>query len=338
VGHDHGNHSEHSDHALSVMSPRAQLMARTMAVDVATADVIRALQAAGIRSILLKGPALARWLYDDRALRPYVDCDLLVSPADLEGAEQVLQDLGFAPGPLDTIAGDWPRHARTWLATRRANVDLHRTFPGIGAPAEQLWAELSARTELMSIAGADAEVLDPAGRALIVALHAAKDGTRVPKVHHDLGHAVDRVSFEVWAEAAELASRLQAEGAFAAGLRMSPDGEVIAQRLELTHDRPTLVALRSRPVPPLAVGLNWLLDEPSWRRRLVVVARKVVPPRAYLREWHPLARRGRVGLIAAYAWRPFWMLWRTGPAIRSLTRARRQVRAESPSPTPRRGV
>ena len=42
-----------------------------------------ALEAAGIPSALLKGPALARTVYPDPALRQSVDIDLLVRPGDV---------------------------------------------------------------------------------------------------------------------------------------------------------------------------------------------------------------------------------------------------------------
>jgi hypothetical protein len=61
-----------------------RLTAHALARDVATAEVVEALRAAGVRSIVLKGPSIARWLYADGQPRPYGDTDLLVSPADLD--------------------------------------------------------------------------------------------------------------------------------------------------------------------------------------------------------------------------------------------------------------
>jgi hypothetical protein len=55
---------------------------------------------AGIQMLVLKGAALAYVLYDDPALRPMRDVDLLVSRADVVRAQQVLGKLGFsAPVP-----------------------------------------------------------------------------------------------------------------------------------------------------------------------------------------------------------------------------------------------
>src|SRR5437667_12114242 len=62
---------------------------RRVAIDVVTAEVSEALRAAGMRCILLKGPALTRWLYPRGEERSYLDVDLLVSEANLARAEKL---------------------------------------------------------------------------------------------------------------------------------------------------------------------------------------------------------------------------------------------------------
>jgi hypothetical protein len=311
--------------------PRVQIVARTMAVDRVTAEVVEAFRAKGIRSILLKGPAVARWLYDEGALRPYLDCDLLVSPGDFDRAERILANLGFRREGLDTIPDDWPKHARAWYREDRGNVDLHRTLFGVGAPDDDLWRLLSGRTERIPVAGSEVEVLTEPGRALVLALHAAKDGSRVPKVRHDLGHALERLGRDVWEEAGRLAARLEASATFAAGLRLLPTGREVAAHLGLPTEVPTAAALRRHGgAPPLAAGMEWLTEEPSLARKAAVVARKIFPPPAFMRAWTPLARRGPLGLAVAYAWRPFWVLWRMVPAWWAWRRARLEARRSRP--------
>ena len=68
---------------------------RTLALDATAARVAKALGERGIRSLLLKGPSLAQWLYGDGPYRDYVDVDLLVSPEDFVGAGKVLTELGL---------------------------------------------------------------------------------------------------------------------------------------------------------------------------------------------------------------------------------------------------
>ena len=312
-------------------SPRAQALGRTLGADRVTAEVVGAFGRAGIRSVLLKGPAIARWLYDDGALRTYMDCDLLVPPDGFHRAEEILEELGFEREGLDAIPGDWPKHARSWRREDGGNVDLHRTLVGVGVADSEVWRILSSDTETMRVGGGDVDVPALSGRALILALHAAKDGPRVPKVRHDLGHALERADLEVWEEAGRLAARLGATPAFGAGLRVLPAGQELAKELHLPPEIPVEAALRRRGgAPPLAVGIEWLAGEPGRKGNIAVVGRKFFPPPRFMRAWTPLARRGPLGLAAAYVWRPFWVLWHLVPALWVWGRARREARRSRP--------
>jgi Uncharacterised nucleotidyltransferase len=306
-------------------SPAEDLAIRTLTVDLLTGRVISRLRQAGIPTILLKGPAIARWLYDEGAARSYVDTDLLLAPDDLPAAERLLASLGYEPEGHGTIPNDWPRHARTWLHADSTNVDLHRTLVGVGVDPAELWKVLSEQTETMRVGGVDVDVLRPPARALVLALHAAKDGGRIAKVRHDLGHAVERLPLDLWEETSALASRLNATSSLAAGLRMTARGEVLAAELRLPSETVMGLALRTTGAPPLAVGIDWLFTAAGTKRKLLLVARKLVPPPTFLRAWTPLARRGRLGLAAAYVWRPVWVIWRSGPALWAWWQARRKV-------------
>ncbi len=57
--------------------------------------VIEALEAEGIRVILLKGPALARTVYPAAAMRQGSDIDLLISYEDIKRCERVMAALGY---------------------------------------------------------------------------------------------------------------------------------------------------------------------------------------------------------------------------------------------------
>lgn len=315
--------------AASRLPPATASAIRGLQLDRASAEAVTALRRAGIPSILLKGPCLARWLYDHESERPYVDADLLVPPSRFEAAESVLTGLGFRRIGLESIRGDWPRHA---VALQRVHdtVDLHRTLVGVAVDDEVLWRELSTRTEPMAVGGADVAVPAPHVRALIVGLHAAKDAGRAPKTIEDLGRAVRWVPYGTWERAAELAGVLGARGALAAGLRRVEGGRELADRLGLVDPPPFEVAIRQRRVPPLATGVAWLLQPGSWRAKAVLVLRKLLPPPAFVRAWSPLARRGRLGLALAYAWRPVWVVARAGPALVAVLRARRASRRGSP--------
>lgn len=300
---------------------------RLLEIDRVTAEVVEAFRGVGIRSILLKGPALARWLYHGSE-RAYVDTDLLVADDRIDTAVEVLMGIGFRRSALD-LRDDWPRHALVFLRAG-VSVDLHRTLVGANVAPAALWREISDLTTTMSVGGTDVEVLRPPARALLVALHAAKDGGRVVKVDRDLERALDRVPFETWMQSAELARRIGATEALAAGLRRVDDGAALAERLALPTSLTPEVAMRTRHVPPLATGINWLITSRGVRGKASLVLRKLFPPPDFLRAWKPLARRGRLGLAAAYAWRPVWVAWHSGPAALAVARAHRRTRDRTP--------
>ncbi|MDX6664460.1 MAG: putative nucleotidyltransferase, partial [Solirubrobacteraceae bacterium] len=59
--------------------PSLVAAARALVVDRATAEAAGAMSAAGVPVVLLKGPAIAQWLYDPCEQRGYSDADLLVA-------------------------------------------------------------------------------------------------------------------------------------------------------------------------------------------------------------------------------------------------------------------
>ncbi len=293
---------------------------RTLRIDAASAEVFAAFRDEGVPSILLKGPSVARWIYE-KASRTYEDCDLLVRESDLPHAENVLRSLGFERRGLDSIPNDWPKHAAVY---RRGDVtvDLHRTLLGVGAGTDLLWDALAPHRESMRVGGANVDVLDPAGRALVLGLHAAKDGGRAEKPLRDLQRALSVLPDEVWRDAAAIAFQVGAVEALAAGLRRTRGGREVASRLRLSRRVSPEMALREEAAPPLSVGIDWLLRSRGASSRASLVFRKLVPPPGFMRDWSPLARRGSMGLALAYAWRPLWVLWKIVPALGAVIHAR----------------
>ena len=303
----------------------ALITAANLRVDAATAEVLRAFEAAGVQSILLKGASVTRWLSTAESPRGYLDCDLLVRPADLTAAERVLSELGFHP-ILDEreMPTWWREHAMAWSReSDGASVDPHRTLVGVGVDPDQLWLTLAMHTEALKVGKYDARALTVPGRAFHLALHAAQHGAIWSRVLLDLDSAVSAAGEETWAAAAVLAESLQATAAFAAGLRLIPSGRVLADRLGLPADLPTDVAIRADTAPPVALGLDQLARAKGLRARFAILWHKLVPPTTFMRHWSPQARRGRLGLVLAYLRRPFWLLARLPTGFRAWWRARR---------------
>jgi hypothetical protein len=298
--------------------------AGSLTLDSVAANVIAALRRFGIRSVLLRGPAIAQWLYDDGTPRPYSDIDLLVPPSELEAAERVLADLGFVQHSLEVaLPAERPQHAHTWeLAS--VMVDLHRTLIGIAVAPEEVWAELGSGTNSMTVAGIETEVLPPPALSLVVALHAAHQGAEFEKPLQDLERALERASPEVWEEAAALAAALEATPAFATGLRLLPTGEAVAARLGLPLEHWRRGDAEGGKAWHLARTLGWLVETPGLGAKLRFLAPRLFPTSAVMRSRMPLARRGRLGLLLAYPWRIVLLSRSVLPAFRTLRGIRRR--------------
>ena len=163
-----------------------------------------ALQAAGLRALLLKGPALALQTTGQAWSRGGGDVDLLVAPTDLPAAVAVLTELGFRgpPGhfPRD-LTSFWGRYARwashelslwregsPWLDLHWALCTPRARLPGF----EALWRE----REVVTLNGRSVPTLSRRHAFLHGCLHAASDQWM------DLRHLLDL---------ARLASALPAE-------------------------------------------------------------------------------------------------------------------------------
>ncbi|MGD9582398.1 MAG: nucleotidyltransferase family protein [Lysobacterales bacterium] len=101
---------------------------RSLLLEAETRRVVAALNAAGYPLLLLKGSALAWWLYPAPGLRTCNDIDLLVAPAHAQQAREVLAGLGYDPaGP--PLAGDLCSFQTTLSPSDRTRprleVDLH---------------------------------------------------------------------------------------------------------------------------------------------------------------------------------------------------------------------
>jgi hypothetical protein len=287
---------------LVTKGPSANLLeaAQALALDAATSTVVKGLRARGIDCVLLRGPAIARRLYP-RGGRTYVDADVLVEPRRLPDAEATLSELGFREAAIEAaLPGTRPGHAHTWLGASGRVIDLHRTLIGTNAPPDQVWAALRNGAEPLELEGVEVLIPSPAGLAFVVALHAAHHADQAPQPLHDLGLALDLVPPAAWHEAEQLARRLQATGAFVAGLQLDPRGKAELGRLGLaTADeaRPPLAGGRSFHV---AQGIALLRATPGKRAKVAFLRERLLPSPRTMQRRSPLARRGAAGLTAAY--------------------------------------
>jgi len=290
-----------------------------LAVETLAVEVTAAFERFGISTIVLKGPSIIRWLYPARTDRFSVDVDLLVAPADLERAEGALAQIGFQP--FEPRRDD--KHARSWTRAGEAiPVDLHRSLVGIAIDDETAWDVLFGVTERLKLRGATLSVLQPHARALHLALHAAQETPYKEQALRDLGRGLEILQPDIWRQARALAVQLGALAGLGAGLRLLPEGEIVARELQLPSRVTAEIALRASGAPDLSLGMNRLLEIHGARARAGYVVSRAFPSPAAMRAWSPLARRGGVGLGAAYLWRLPWLATRLVPALRAVRNAR----------------
>jgi hypothetical protein len=291
--------------------PSARLLnaARNLAVDRVTAEVVAALDAAGIPSILLKGPSIARWLYPEGGRR-YCDTDLLVQASDRPRAVDVLGAMGFT----DRLQGFHPfeRSAMPTAATsfvrapsvgdgRGGDVDLHRNLPSLSTPDDVLWEVLNTHVTTLEVGGRPVRVLDHTGVALHVVLHAVQEGFRL-HTEEDLRRAVATLSLSEWEAVAALAERLGVANVVGRGLRHHPAGVDIADRLGLpqlvVEESPYRWALLGGPRG--VTSLEMVREAQTWTERLRLARWAIVPSAAKVRYVYAMPDAGRGSTIRGY--------------------------------------
>lgn len=301
----------------------ASNFALTAEVDALTAEVAGAFGREGIETLVLKGPVLAKWLYQGE-LRPYVDSDLMVAPESRARAVGVLERLGFVeqcpwmPTPLSLDPGG------TAFGRSGPMVDLHCQLPGLDGDPNAIWDRLIASAERQVIGGVELRVPDRDTVLLHVALHAAHHANLVDsKPLEDLRRALARVEKSKWSSALELAHAYRGVPAFAAGLQLVPEGEEMARRLDLGEVRSLQHEIRGED-NVIAEELYALLSaDAGIRQKLAIAASDIFPRPHYMRWRSPLARRGKLGLAGAYLWRAIWVIGHAPSAIHTLWRIQR---------------
>jgi hypothetical protein len=313
---------------ITVTTPAADAALRSLELDRQAALTVQALKDAGVPSLLLKGPAVARWLYFPGATRPVSDVDLLVPTSHWDTAAEVLRARGMSP------RGEAPEYAAMWdpPVAGDLSVDLHRSFHFVAVSPERCWRILHGHAETATLAGEAVTVPSRAALAVLVALHAVADG-HGSRTLAELAMAIEQENLATWRAAAELAAELGAVDAFAAGLRAVAGGGVIAGRLLLPSVSRVDIEL-ALEATPYTDGLVRLSRATSWSEFVRSLLRELVPSAAVMRvPRYPFAQAGPAGLAVSYALRPFIVAARFPPAWRAWRRARIRSGLAGTSPT-----
>jgi hypothetical protein len=162
------------EHVAELFARHREAMVGALVIEQRLLRLAAAFDAAGVRAVVLKGPAVAHAVYADPSMRPFGDLDLLVATSDWRGACAVLESEGYRRDLPEPRRGFDERFgkAATHSDESGIQVDLHRTL--VLGPFG-LWldpAELLRHTEAFELGGRRLERLDRTGLLVNAALHA----------------------------------------------------------------------------------------------------------------------------------------------------------------------
>lgn len=176
--------------------------------------IARALDAAGIRHVFIKGIALSIQLYGDPVARGGRDIDLLVERERTRDAEAILRDLGYVPptnaSPVRPDENTPPKESGWVHGESRILAELHDRL--CENPAllpwsfEALWAE----REMVTIAGTAVPTMAQRRLPIYLAVHGIRHGWQRLMWLTDLAVLLD--SDAAWDEALAMAAKEGLEG------------------------------------------------------------------------------------------------------------------------------
>lgn len=263
------------------------------------ATLTAAFTAADVPCLAIKGAVLAQHLHGDVAARDSKDIDLLIDPASIDRAVQILRSTGYVETGIDSASAGDNRFAnkhRTF-AGNGCEIELHTRLIDIDAllplPFDEVWA----RRELVAIGGVSVATLSQVDTLLYLCAHGASHLWFRLKWLEDIARIVATGDPEPIAAAHAVARRAGAEAVVLGALALVDDVFGIALRgppLPSTRASRALVRLSRRALaapaahasrPPLGaivrkVGVQVGLNR-HWRYRLRLVQALILAPRDF---------------------------------------------------------
>jgi Uncharacterised nucleotidyltransferase len=145
---------------------------RTQMLFFRTGSAVAQLEGAGIRTLVLKGAAVALLDYGDPGTRPMSDIDVLVAPEDASRAMQVLADLGWRPLVARPAQLVGILHGHPFTEGENRGIDLHWQALQRRQSDQDLWDGAVP----LELRGAGTLAPDPAWRLLHSLVHGAESG------------------------------------------------------------------------------------------------------------------------------------------------------------------
>lgn len=143
------------------------------------ADVMRTLDAASVRALAVKGPAVAVLAYPRASLRPSVDLDILVNPNEAERAVDALLRAGFTRSDapiLDTPRRQIENEESLTAPDGHTVVELHWALLPMGHAVPGTFNELWNGSQVVALPTGKVRTLATDDLLLYLAQHGAKHG------------------------------------------------------------------------------------------------------------------------------------------------------------------
>lgn len=247
---------------------------RTLLLERALVDIVQALGAAGIDHRVLKGPALARTVYEQPHVRTFVDVDVAVPTGSFEHAIAVLTAAGCRRQRPELRRGFDGRFAKTvtFVTAEGCEVDLHRTLV-VGPYGQMMHAQdLFTAQRDIRVAGVAMKGLGPEQQFLNVCYHAVLgDVPPRPATLRDVAQALLHDDIDP-AAVHELAARWRGKAVLARAL------DDTWARLGLTTPHPLLSwATGRRPALFDAALLSSYTDRSHTNVRKYLMSAAVIP-------------------------------------------------------------
>ncbi|WP_157082896.1 nucleotidyltransferase family protein [Sphingomonas asaccharolytica] len=176
--------------------------------------VSQELSKAGIRHLVLKGPALSQRLYDDLAARDCKDIDIFIDPAARAPAEAAIADLGFRRTRAATPPGDpWraslaPKDVSFRSRDGSIELELHDRLFDVAQLLPLSFDHFWSTHETLAIAGTTLPILSATDDFLYLCGHGALCGWFRLKWLQDIARILAAESPATLAGFADAADRL----------------------------------------------------------------------------------------------------------------------------------
>lgn len=291
------------------------------------ANLVTRLDQVDIQPIVLKGTALAHWLYDLPELRPSADIDFLIRPDDFDAVFDILTTDEFTPKVerMPGLPGAWECE---FLASSQVNgiprydVDLHWTL----SPFEQVQKQCDHDTLFLDaadiqIGNSAISILDPVTAFIHASFHLIYNHPMAMRLIwlYDIHLLAQYISkMKMWVHVVEGSVLWQARLALAYALQLTQEwfGTIFPETISDTHWLPPLQAeiemhqvtqhrLTSRPK---SVWFNWhrhQMQSMNTHEKWIYIQNRLFPGELEMDNWYPefrswplpLAHLGRLFLL-----------------------------------------